>query len=189
MPFLVNMANNYRSYGEHGHAIIGRYVRSQLANLEAATGVSRMEYGRGLDNFIEQIAASQITCELIKEDYECTEVEARKMAWLSEPYGQTEFPYNSDCEVLARLQGRQARTEIMNEIAHSDSESIETLDPDPPTKIPTPRRLRSRSLQPAPDGSSDVTMKKTRVSNETQGKDPQTKNRPKPRRAGLRKLA
>jgi diadenosine tetraphosphatase ApaH/serine/threonine PP2A family protein phosphatase len=66
------------------------------------TGIELTRYSC-LDTFVATIALPEFACQLIMEDYGCCKAEVAHMAWLSEPYGETEFPFNPQCTTLSRL--------------------------------------------------------------------------------------
>lgn len=53
--------------------------------------------------FLTTLAVPQATALLISEDYSCSIPDAAHMAWLSEPYGQREFPLDDEDPSLIRL--------------------------------------------------------------------------------------
>lgn len=155
------------------------------------TGVSRMDYGKGLDTFIEQVAASEITCELIKEDYECSHQEARMMAWFSEPYGQLEYPLNPECLTLRGLQ----RAQVFAESGHESTDMPEEHEQLRPLRTARPpskeefRCLRSRPVRVTANMVSNTVKPRTRAVSEKENNPGQPISRPKPRKVGVRALS
>lgn len=83
--------------------------------LETDTGIVEADF-KGFPSIIDRLIATDLTVLLIQEDYNCGPEDAYRHAWLSEPYGEHEFPYNSECPVLLSLQGtdnQSVRREIM----------------------------------------------------------------------------
>jgi len=83
-------------YGEHGWAIINRFARTVVSSLHN----SGATHCSDIDRFAEYIAIPDLTILLIMEDYECSMAEAAQMAWVSEPFGEQEYPFNDKCPVL-----------------------------------------------------------------------------------------
>lgn len=73
-----------------------------LPKLEEETKIPCSNF-TNLDKFTELIVVPEVTCELIMEDYGCSRVEAAIMKWISEPFGEKEYPYDDHCSALHKL--------------------------------------------------------------------------------------
>lgn len=62
--------------------------------------------------FIDKIATHQAAAVLIARDYNCSLQLGAHMAWLSEPYGEREFPIDPDEETFAGLASQPTTSEM-----------------------------------------------------------------------------
>lgn len=92
------------SYGERGFDIISRYIYVVTPVLEDRTGVSHTAF----DNYeaiVVKILLPEVVAVVISEDYECSLDEGYHLGWLSELYGDMEYPQDHKCPVLKSLYG------------------------------------------------------------------------------------
>lgn len=85
-----------------------RYIHTITPRLEALSGVPKDDFEK-YDKVVEDIFVTDITATLIAQDYSCSLQDAHHMAWLSDLYGEKEFPYIDDCSVLASLLKPESR--------------------------------------------------------------------------------
>lgn len=100
--FLLTLGLWIYSYGLHGARLIGRFVYSATPELEKSTGISEGQFG-DYPSVVESVFVPDITSVIIGEDYNCGHEDAYRVAWLSEIYGEKEFPFNPSCPVLKSL--------------------------------------------------------------------------------------
>jgi hypothetical protein len=79
-----------------------RFGRISLPRLSKETGILPLCH-RNEDLLLERVIIPEIVCHLISEDRGCSAEEAIHQSWLSEPYGQIEFPYDDTCPVLEKV--------------------------------------------------------------------------------------
>lgn len=77
--------------------------------LGAMTGVYSSDYS-GIEGIINEILVPDCVYFLISEDYVCDIRDGCVMAWLSDSYGEREFPKKDECRVLEGLQKDDSRT-------------------------------------------------------------------------------
>lgn len=65
------------------------------------------------EEFVFKILAPEITAVLISEDYDCSVELGYHIAWLSEPFGEREFPAPAKCPVLKTLHTVSSRANLL----------------------------------------------------------------------------
>lgn len=66
-----------------------------------------------MGEFIEVLATHQAAAIIISQDYNCSLKEGAHMAWLSEPYGEKEFPLDPHESVLLLLRTDLKSVKVM----------------------------------------------------------------------------
>lgn len=111
MSYLSHLAMNglltsSTSYGAHGHAIIARQLLLLKADVLAQVKDIQpdVEPLDDVECFLVKLGTHQAASVIASHDYSCSLDSAAHMLWLSEPYGEREFPLNPDEEEYSRLQ-------------------------------------------------------------------------------------
>lgn len=117
------------SYGERGWSIIReRLLASKHEIVSKALELQPLLSPIiDIDLFIEEICIHQACAAIMAEEYSCSLASGAHMAWLSEPYGLKEFPYDARMERRVRwLTPLSELTEEDESPSEADSkESIE----------------------------------------------------------------
>lgn len=96
------------SYGERGFDIINRFILAATPILEIRTGVSHEEF-EGYDSVVTKILLPEAVSVIISEDYECTIEDGYHIGWLSELYGDMEYPQDHTCPVLGAMHREESK--------------------------------------------------------------------------------
>lgn len=149
-------ANSTRpSYGEHGWNIIVNILLLKEDEILAAASEAD-ESVTPLDNFesfVKNIGVHQATVVLISLDYDCSMADAAHDAWLSEPYGESEFPVDDKDPVLVDLRrkvflksARQPKKRSLLKMPRSGANI--SRDPIQPIRITRSMHLKVKCLLP-----------------------------------------
>lgn len=131
------------SYGYRGKDIMTRFIHSLTPVMERITSMEHTRYDK-YEDFVDMMLIPELAAVLIAEDYDCSIEDGYHIAWLSEPFGQREFPELDSCPVLRRLQKEGARDHLLR-LAAADGWQPEDLGVD------------GKTLDILPDTSGAVT--------------------------------
>lgn len=79
------------------------FVRLLTPLLEAGSAISTGDFGDWIE-FVGTFLLTEAISFVTSEEYSCSIACGYHLAWLSEPFGVTEYPEFRDCEVLRRVQ-------------------------------------------------------------------------------------
>lgn len=104
------------SYGSHGWCVISHQLRI-ISNdiIDRATKKKAVTPVDDMDAFLTKFGTHQAAAALIARDYNCPLYLGAHMAWLSEPYGEREFPIDPNEETLVNLVSTLASETPSNE--------------------------------------------------------------------------
>lgn len=96
------------SYGTQSWGIIKRFLYVVTPQLSLYTKVPFTDY-ENYDGVINSILVPEIVAFLVSQDYDCSVEDGYHMAWLSDSYGSTEFPFSGTCRIQSNLSKEDSR--------------------------------------------------------------------------------
>lgn len=167
------------SYGERGWRIIReRLVASKHEIMSKAVEVQPLLPPiTDVDLFIEEICVHQACAAIMAEEYNCSLASGAHMAWLSEPYGLKEFPYDAKLDRRVRWltplselseeeeSPSEADSKESNEckLDSGDSDEFNVRGDSGPQQVNMEAKANRRRVQRAPIHSTRQTRSMTAV--------------------------
>lgn len=127
-----------------------RLISTQLVSIFDNSNMRRKDFD-DVDLFVEMLAVPEVTLVLVMEDYKCSKDQGRQMVWLSEPFGEREYPYNDSCPVMKAVHDQAAATnkmEIAKEAEKGKTRCVSSYSPQGPSSSDLSRGKR-RKLPPS----------------------------------------
>lgn len=104
-----------------------RYAALLLSELEDESDVKLGDYFVP-ERFIEFFVLPEIVSVVIAEEYQCTLEGGLHMAWLSDPFGLKEYPFDNECLVLRRVQAASSTEELRMLVDEGEDAFMTALD-------------------------------------------------------------
>lgn len=79
-----------------------------------ASSFAKIMLHTDFDQFIAVFLLPEVVSAIISLDYQCTIYEGFHLAWMSEPFGEREYPSFDDCPVLKSVQDAGDIEELKN---------------------------------------------------------------------------
>lgn len=101
------------SYGERGWSIVVRFCNLVVGEYEPNSPVRKLDYSEP-SKFIDTFLLAEVISIVISGEYQCSVPTALIMAWLSDPFGHREYPFDPECIVLKKVQSVQTVSELQD---------------------------------------------------------------------------
>lgn len=113
------------SYGARGWSIALRITHLILQDVEAKSSVSRSEF-INFEDFPDEFLVPEAVAAVISMEYNCTLEDALLLSWLSENFGQMEYPSDIECPILAKVRLASSTSELKALVSGGESAFLDS---------------------------------------------------------------
>lgn len=90
-----------------------------MGEIEEKSVVQTLMY-TGFPFFVETFLVPEVISIIISIEYECMSKEGFLLSWLSEPFGEKEYPYDPDCPILLKVQRARSVADLKKQYSKGE---------------------------------------------------------------------